>query len=87
MKHRNLEFIFVTSFGVICLIAIFLGIYFRFNKDTTHIETNDNKELKPNIFYFKDKRTNLCFCEIDTYTKTSSTILVPCDSIKNELLK
>jgi hypothetical protein len=88
MKLPHLQFILATIFCICCSIGIFVIIYSALNKDTTYIETNKEEANKPTIIYFKDKRTNLCFAHIYYLgEKTTSTFCVPCDSVKNELLK
>jgi hypothetical protein len=87
MKSRNLYLIFGVIVSSVLLVILFTILIIESNRKTNHIETNNNQEVKPDISYFKDKRTNLCFCVIHTYSKASSTILVPCDSVKNELSK
>jgi hypothetical protein len=46
------------------------------------------REIKKNIVYFKDERTNLCFAginstNINSLSETTSISCVPCDSLKN----
>jgi hypothetical protein len=87
MKIKNPYLIFTFIVSSVLLVIFFSVLIIETNRKTNHIETNDNREIKPDISYFKDKRTNLCFCVIHTYSKASSVVLVPCDSVKNELSK
>ena len=87
MKLSNPFLIFTFIVSSVLLVILFTVLIVESNRKTNHIETNDNREIKPDISYFKDKRTNLCFCVIHTYSKASSVVLVPCDSVKNELSK
>lgn len=50
------------------------------------------KGIKKNLVYFKDEKTNLCFAAINSITTSSLTestsiSCVPCDSLKNVILK
>lgn len=50
------------------------------------------KDIKENLVYFKDEKTNLCFAAINStntssLTETTSITCVPCDSLKNVTLK
>jgi hypothetical protein len=51
-------------------------------------EKPDVDDIKENLVYFKDERTNLCFAAVNSrssksLSETSSIACVPCDSLKN----
>lgn len=80
-----------TKFVSIFLLILLLGgliimSAFAIKEDTSYVKTKAKNSLI--IEYYKDTRTNLCYANVRTTNyRTTSTILVPCDSVSNFLSK
>lgn len=64
---------------------IFLLLTFTFCSCKTNFLSQD--EISNSIFYFKDKRTNVCFASIYSITKDGYQVVsithVPCENVKH----